>query len=173
MSELHPAEPDSPVPGCGLAAYAALLGAICLIGLIGLGSATGVMLTAPRVLNTALTSGTLVSVAQLKPMRDAGVLQVDEVPAAYHDETRSRDGTVACALTEDRIIRVANGKSWQLPYAAIENVVADGDESQGMIVTASGQVENEPLILACSFGAREGGVRFYRQVQTEQLRHHR
>jgi hypothetical protein len=142
-----------------------------VVGLLGLGGATAVMLTVPRVSSTALTSGTHISVARFKPMRDAGVLDLDEVPKAYHDETRSQNGTQACALTKNRIVRVADQNAWELPYASITDVTFEGEESTGMIVTSIGEIDGVPIQLACSFRAKEGGIRFFRQVQTEKMRH--
>ena len=61
-------------------------------------------------------------------MRDVGLLELTEMPLHYHDE--SADGTQACALTAEAVLRIEDGDGWKIPYTAIEKVKQtreDGD----------------------------------------------
>ena len=75
-------DPDAPVdpqtlPGCGFAAYAAILVVFGIIGLVGMGSATLSMLQAAEEVGpTKIIPGTQVAVWQMAPMRKAKVVEI-------------------------------------------------------------------------------------------------
>ena len=68
------------------------------------------------------------------------------------------------ALFEDRLARVEDGVGTTLRFDQVADVQATGDEVQGVVVTVTGA---DGSSVVCSFGPKEGGSRFARQVLTE------
>lgn len=170
-------DPDAPVdpqtlPGCGFAAYAAILVVFGILGLVGMGSATLSMLQAADEVGPAkMIPGTQVAVWQMAPMRKAKVVEMTEVPLAWHDESTMRDGTTACALMDDRLVRVADGQGWTLAYAAIEEIEEQERERGGHVVISRGlDPAGSPVELPCAFAFEEGGEKLGRQLRSEQKR---
>ena len=166
-----PVDPQS-LPGCGFAAYAGLLAIFAVLGLTGMGSATLSMLQAAEEVGPAkLMPGGQVAVWQMSPMRKAKVVGLTEVPLAWHDESPLRDGSTACALMEDRLVRVADGVGSTLAYSAIEQITESELERGGHRVTAHGTAPGgEAVEIPCDFAFEEGGEKMGRQLRTEQSR---
>ena len=115
-----------------------------------------------------LQPGTQTAVWALAPMRAVKVLAVDEIPLAYHAE--ARDASIACALLDDRLVRVEDERGFQLPYADIAEITTTGTESTTVVVTSTGTVDGEDLEITCTFQGNEGGEKFDRQLRSEQRR---
>ena len=94
-------------------------------------------------------------------MRDAGLIGVSEPPMAWHDESQTLDGTTACALLADAVVRVDAGKGSRLAYATLTTIDVQGTEADGVQVLLAGP----DGAFTCSFRAQEGGERFGRQVK--------
>jgi hypothetical protein len=150
------------MPGCGLGAYAILLGFVGLLGVGGLvvSSYSLVVMTGEPI--APLVPGTQVPVWRLQPLRDAGVLQLTETPAAFHDE--SLDGTVVCVLMNEELVRLERGTVTRLVYEDIETVEMEGSEKDGGAVTSKTADGRE---VGCRFRGDEGMSRFARQLKTE------
>lgn len=158
-------------PGCGLGLYAIMLLTISAVGFIGMAiGAFGMFVQLSSVNPKELTSGSEVDAWRLQPLRDAGVLGPDEVPAAWHDESADLGGDPACALLLDRAIRVNEGEGRSLPYAQIEKVelLTPGAGQEVVLLTA--RPDSGLQDVACRFGPREGGRDMLRQVEVELLR---
>lgn len=170
-------DPDAPVdpqslPGCGFAAYAGILVVFGMLGLVGMGSATLSMLQAADEVGPAkLIPGGQVAVWQMAPMRKAKVVEMTEVPLAWHDESAMRDGTTACALMDDRLVRVADGAGATLAYAAISEIEEQEQERGGITVVARGTGPDGGVVeVPCTFAFEEGGDKMARQLRSEQVR---
>ena len=160
----HPT-PDAPetpephpvydAPGCGLASYSCILLIFFLIGFVGITFSTFALVqSAFQRTPFSLVPGNQVKVWRLQPMRDVGLLELTEVPLHYHDE--SADGTKACALTAEAILRIEDEDGWKIPYSAIESVkqARDGGDLFAQIATVDGQM------FQCYFEPGEGVERF-------------
>lgn len=159
------------LPGCGLAAYTALLAVLCLLGMAGMaGGFIGVLFQDNVKGPLPLQPGTQTAVWALAPMRAAKVLQVDEIPLAYHAE--ESDATVACAMLNDRLIRVDGEKGTTLPYANIDEITTTGTDATVVVVTSTGSVAGQTVEIPCTFQSNEGGEKFDRQLRSEQMRAH-
>ena len=158
-------DPQVPtLPGCGLAAYAGLLMALGLVGIVGMGGATYALLFGGGAGPSELVAGSQVATWRLEPMWDAGVLRPGDVPGAWHDESAARDGTTSCALLTDAVVRVEAGVGSRVAYADLLEVsIASGDGADVVVVARGAAGE-----LRCRFGPGEGGERFTRQLQSEQ-----
>jgi len=162
-------EKVSGLPGCGLAAYAVLLGILCIVGMAGMaGGFVGVLMQEDTKGPLPLQPGTQTAVWALAPMREAKVLRVDEIPLAYHAE--KSDATVACAMMDDRLIRVDAGVGSILPYAQITDITTEGTETTGVAVTATGTTDAGAVTIPCTFDGNEGGEKFDRQLRSEARR---
>jgi len=151
-------------PGCGVALYVFLLGGICLIGLAGIVfSSMGLLNSEPNEIRH-LVHGSEVSVWRLQPMRDAGLLELTEVPGAWHDESVAYDGTDSCALTKKGVCRLHKGVGQTVAYEDMSNVGIEARDDGGMWVVVTSETDS----LRCGFGPREGGDRFARQLLSEQ-----
>lgn len=155
-SETHPSEN---MPGCGIASYGCLLLVFFVLGIVGL------VVSSMSLVQTSLSrppfsfvSGRQVEVWRLQPMRDAGLLQLTEIPEWYHDE--SSDGTQACALQPDALLRVHNGDAWRVPYSdmIISKSIRDQDIMVGIVELQGGDS------IHCLFAPGEGVERFTREV---------
>lgn len=156
------------MPGCGLAAYAGLLFLVFLVGVAGILGSTHQILSAGDYGPREVIPGNLVAVWQMEAMRKAGVSGLTEAPLTWHDESTFLDGSVACALFADRVARVDQEVGWTLPYAAVQELSAHGDEQGGMTLRISGHPESgRPVEFHCVFEANEGGARFQRQLESE------
>ena len=93
-------------------------------------------------------------------MRDAGVLELTEVPLAWHDESPRRDGTTVCALRPGELVRVQDGSATRLGFAQISEVSLAPGEPDRFLVIAKGKSTD----ITCHFGASEGGDRFATQL---------
>ncbi|HCH61559.1 MAG: hypothetical protein CL927_11365 [Deltaproteobacteria bacterium] len=157
------------LPGCGLAAYTMLLAFLCLLGMAGMaGGFIGVLFQDTNKGPLPLQPGTQTAVWALAPMRSVNILAVDEIPLAYHAE--ESDASVACAMLDDRLIRVDGEQGITLPYAQIDDITTTGSESTGVTVTARGTTNSGPGEVTCTFQANEGGDKFDRQLRSEHRR---
>ena len=157
------------LPGCGLAAYTILLGFLCLLGMAGMvGGFIGVLFQDTHKGPLPLQPGTQTAVWALAPMRTVEVLAVDEIPLAYHAE--ESDASVACAMLDDRLIRVDGETGSTLAYNRIVDITTTGSESTGMVISSRGTAEGESVAITCTFQANEGGDKFDRQLRSEQRR---
>jgi len=168
-----PYEAIENVPGCGMAAYAGLLALFLLVGVTGMVLTTGQILQAgSEAAPGKLRPGNQVAVWQMKPMRSAGVVEINEIPLAWHDETRGQDGSMACALMDDRLVRVDDEGGTTIPYAHIDNLLYSGSPEEGSKVTVVGRAPDGTTAasIVCSFGPHEGGTRMLKQLEVEQSR---
>ncbi len=142
-------------PGCGLAGYSCLLVSFFLLGLLGIISSTlSILQSSFEEQPFATVPGNQVKVWRLQPMRDAQLLALTEIPLQYHDE--SQDGTTACAMTSEALLRLDNGQGWRIPYQDIKGVrsIYEGSRNVAVIETNSGET------LPCFFRPNEGMERF-------------
>ena len=158
----------SGLPGCGLAAYAVLLLTISTVGLTALSVAT-YSLTQGMLADVArgpspLVPGVQTPVRLLSPMRKARGVSVDEVPVAFHDESEDIDGTVACAMMKDRLVKVTGETAVTLAYRDIVAVELVGNDAEGGEVRAR---TSTGLATACVFRRGEGVERMERQLRAE------
>lgn len=151
------------MPGCGLGVYAALLLGLGVVGVVGLVLSSMALLQGDGTSPTELMSGTAVETWRLAPMIKVGVLPPGQVPAAWHDESLVADGSRACALTGDAVLRIEDGKGSRLSFPEITEA-ASADTPDGATVV---RVTGSDTSISCLFGAGDGGLRFLRQVQTE------
>ncbi len=157
------------LPGCGLAAYAILLVVLGFLGMAGMaGGFIGVLFQDDVKGPLPLQPGTQTAVWALAPMREAKILRVDEIPLAYHAE--KGDASIACAMMNDRLLRVEAEVGTTLPYADIATIDTTGSEAVGMTVTATGSGASGSIVVPCTFQANEGGEKFDRQLRSEQKR---
>jgi hypothetical protein len=130
----------------------------------------GVVLSTQAIFDQEITDlnnllhGSQVQTWRLQPMRDAGLLQLTEVPLAWHDEGPQWDGTRSCALTKTGVA-ILTDVILTLPFSQINIDPVVGDDG-GVIVHLSGEAGSG----VCTFGPQEGGGRFVRQIQTEAAR---
>ena len=165
----QPPQHDEPhpldgVPGCGIAAYGLLLIFFFLLGVTGMVlSSAALMQAGGNVGPSRLLAGGNVSVWRLQPMRDAQVLTLTEVPVVWHDESAARDGTEACALTENALVRVEDRQGFVLPYVDIAEVrvLQEGD------ITVLETYQTDGSALVCFFRKDEGGDRMARMLRSE------
>jgi len=149
--------------GCGMGLYAILLLVICLIGVAGMvGGTIGLLNSEPEEARN-LVHGSEVQVWRLQPMRDAGLLELTEVPAAWHDESPRFDGTTSCVLTLKGVGRIENDQHWFALWSDMIDVTPQP--------TADGRVDivvqTQTKSFACTFGQGEGADRFLRQISAE------
>ena len=149
--------------GCGLGLYAILLMVLFLAGVGGMIGGTIGLLNSEPLEARNLVHGSEVQVWRLQPMRDAGLLALTEVPAAWHDESPQFDGTTSCALTLRGVGRVENEKHWFTEWKDVtEAVPKDADDGRVGVVISSNDSS-----FVCYFGIDEGADRFLRQIATE------
>lgn len=158
-------EKRTSLPGCGLGAYALLLLALGLTGVVGMVMASLTLMQGEGSSPSDLLAGTSVPTWRLAPMVKAGALGPGEIPSAWHDESVVMDGSRACALVPDAVLRVEDGKGTRLPYAEITDLHSE-DLPDGSFAVALSSANGT---LACRFGKDEGGTRFARQIQAEML----
>jgi len=163
-SENDTEDPSNNLLGCGLASYASILAFIFLVGVAGIVGSTWSLLNSPQNTYAGLTEGSEVRVWQLAPLRQAGVIEMLEVPAAWHDESVRLDATSACAMMDDRIVKVENQQGHTLYYTEMESIQGVETDNGGYTVTAVGSDTS----IVCRFRYDEGGPRLYRQLLTEQ-----
>lgn len=165
MSEAERVDPQS-LPGCGLGVYALLLVALGTAGLVGMVFAIATLLQGEGSSPKDLLSGKAVPTWRLAPLVEAGVLPVGEIPLAWHDESLTASGSRACALIHDAVIRVEDGKGTRVPFAEVEGVSSEDMPDGAQVI----RVDGKNADILCLFGEGEGGVRFMRQIQAEQLK---
>jgi hypothetical protein len=170
--------------GCGLGLYTGLLALICVLGLLGIGLSTLSLFRGGSEGASPLRSGHEVQVYELSAMRRSGLVGISERPNVFHDESRMRDGATACAMMDDRLVRVesestgrgwscrgqAEGKiqGWQLAYSEIESIEFTGDHFKDSVIIALGtDAEGQSIEIRCSFGPEEGSQRMMRQLEAE------
>ncbi len=160
----EPPKENDTLPGCGLAAYTVLLGVVGVVGLVGMLASMYAMAVsnAPKA-PAPLVGGHETPVWALAPMRKAGLVAFDEVPLAFHDESDWGDASVACALMEDRLVRIEDEQGVTLAYGDIQAVEAEGDEATGVKVHARAADQT----VTCSFRPNEGGENMTRQLTAE------
>lgn len=160
-SEAHPLDN---VPGCGVAAYGILLIVFFFVGVAGMALSSATLMQASSSTGPSrLLAGGNVSVWRLQPMRDAQVLALTEVPAVWHDESASGDGTDACAMTEDALVRVEAEQGYEVAYTDITRVDII-EEGEFVIVET---VNREGSALRCFFRQDEGGEKMARMLRSE------
>ena len=101
----------------------------------------------------ALTYGGNVEPGLLGPLLASGLVGPDEVPDAFHAEDVL--GRTACALKDDRFLRVGPEGAFSLPLAAITATEVAGGV----------QVTGEERSVLCRFEPEEGADRFARMLQ--------
>ena len=149
--------------GCGIGLYAILLLVIFLVGLTGMvGGTIGLLNSEPPEARN-LVHGSEVRVWRLQPMRDAGILELTEVPSAWHDESPRFDGSTSCVLTPKGVGRVEEGKQWFFQWSEIVDVTANRDSPDRMRITLHADQDK----FGCIFGPNEGAERFMRQITAE------
>ena len=158
----HPPIPHD-APGCGVGLYALLLIGIGGLGLVGIVGATIGLLNSEPEEARNLVHGSEVQVWRLQPLRDAGLLELNEVPAAWHDESPRYDGTRACVIRNQSVGRIEDGRASQIPWAEIVSTGVERSSTDTMSITVTGK----NTALTCHFGPNEGAERFLRQVETE------
>jgi hypothetical protein len=179
----HPEEEGSVMPGCGLGLYTGLLGFICLLGLAGIAVSTFGLLQGGSLTSAEIQAGHEVQVYQLSALRRSGLVEVNEIPAVFHDESPTLDGSTVCVMMHDRLIRVESQSSergwgcksaegpvqgWTMAYEQIETIESTGDHFTDSVVIVNGlDAEGEALEIRCNFGPEEGGIRVKRQLQSE------
>jgi len=168
MSDQHTANteahPLDGVPGCGVAAYGILLIIFFLVGVTGMVLSSAALMQAGSVQKPSrLLAGSNVAVWRLQPMRDAGVLALVEVPAVWHDESAAADGTEACAMTDDALVRVEGTLGYELAYENVERVESI-QEGEITVVEAH---HTDGSTLRCFFRKDEGGDKMARMVRSE------
>ena len=151
------------LPGCGMGLYAIVLLIICLIGLAGMGGATIALINSEPAEARKLVHGSEVQTWRLQPMRDVGLLELTEVPNAWHDESPRYDGTTACVLNKTGVGRVENGVGTHLRWDEVVDTSVEKISDYKMTITAIGTDRSVP----CSFGPDEGADRFLRMVDAE------
>lgn len=154
------------LPGCGLAIYTLLLLGLCVLGIVGMVMGSLGLLAGDGTSPSELLSGTSVTPDRLKPMRAAGALGPTEIPAAWHDESLLMDGSRACALTAEGVVRLEDGVVTRARYAEITDTDRVELPEGGELIT----IQAAPGPVVCPFGPREGAVRFERQIQAELLK---
>ena len=94
-------------------------------------------------------------------MRDAKLLHLTEIPLLYHDE--SGNGTKACALTDQAILRLADGQGWKIPYSAIADLQrkTDGADRVALIITKDKEE------LPCFFAPAESVDKFIMELRIQ------
>ncbi len=151
------------LPGCGLGLYTGVLAIGCSVGLLGILFSTLALIQAESsTFPQALRPGNQVPVWQLAPLRQSGVVELTEVPLAYHDASPRRDGTRACALMSDRLVQVIGETGTTLPYAEMTAVTGAEDAGSWTVSARGAQAE-----ITCGFAPMEGGDRFLRQLRAE------
>jgi len=146
--------------------YAILLLVIFLEGLAGMiGGTIGLLNSEPEEARN-LVHGSEVQVWRLQPMRDAKLLELTEVPAAWHDESPRFDGTTACVLTQTGAGRVDGAQHWFSSWEEIVDTTPSPTPDGRIAITID--TTNEPFV--CSFGPGEGAERFLRQINAERQR---
>ena len=141
-------------PGCGLASYSCLLLMIFLIGVTGIVfSSMSLLQSSFKQRPFALVPGHQVEVWRLQPMREAGLLELTEIPLHYHDE--SGNGTAACAITETGLLRLDGEQAWTIPWTSMERaeIVRDPPDITVFVHTIDQQS------LPCFFNPSEGAER--------------
>ena len=168
MSEQPPpdteAHPLDNVPGCGVAAYGILLIIFFLVGVTGMVLSSAALMQSRGASGPSrLLAGGNVAVWRLQPMRDAQILDLTEVPAVWHDESASGDGTEACALTEDALVRVEDEQGFEVYYADIARVdlIEEGD----FVIVET--ITKEQSALRCFFRKDESGDKMARMIRSE------
>ena len=158
--EVHQVEhPIFNAPGCGLASYSCLLLCFFLIGIMGMFSSLASIIFSEYTPEPfSLVSGDRVAVWRLQPLRDAKLLKLTEVPLYYHDE--SQNGTKACAMTKEYVIRLDGSDTWKIPYTDIESnkLVYEKKQVVSVMKTKTGE------LLPCFFAPTEGAERFRRYL---------
>ena len=149
--------------GCGFGLYAMLLLIIFLVGIAGMIIGTIGLLNSEPEEARNLVHGSEVQVWRLQPMRDAGLLQLTEVPAAWHDESPRFDGTTSCVLTVNGVGRIQNEQHWFAKWDEIVEATLETTSDERFTVVTRTKTDT----LSCSFGPNEGAERFLRQIEAE------
>jgi hypothetical protein len=153
--------PTTMLGGAGMAIYALMLGVLWLVAVGVLGVASYQLLQQSSGSWSELEAGNAVEVWRLAPMRDAGLIGVDSPPLAWHDESTTLDGTIACALLADAVVRIEGGVGSRLAYTTLSTIDVQGSEADGVEVRLVGPEG----AFTCHFRPQEGGERFGRQVR--------
>ena len=163
MNTDDPNNQSENLPGCGLGIYALLLIFIGSLGIVGMiGGTIGLLLSEPEEARN-LVHGSEVQVWRLQPMRNAGLLELTEVPAAWHDESPRFDGTTACVVRNDGVGRLADDVAIQFKWDEIAGTGVERSANDRMSITIQGESDS----FTCHFGPDEGAERFLRQVEAE------
>ena len=157
---------EAGLPGCGLGLYALLLMFICGLGIAGMiGGTIGLLNSEPDEARS-LVHGSEVQTWRLQPMRNAGLLELTEVPAAWHDESPRFDGTTACVIRTRSVGRIENGVATELTWSKIVDTAVERTADDRMSITVKGDAS----AFTCHFGPDEGAERFLRQIESERTK---
>jgi hypothetical protein len=96
-------------------------------------------------------------------MRNAGLLELTEVPAAWHDESPRFDGTTACVIRPQSVGRLESSVATELTWSEVKKTSVERTEQERMSITVHG----DSIAFTCHFGPNEGAERFLRQVEAE------
>jgi hypothetical protein len=142
----------------GLAAYMVLLltvagSAILCTGLAGYGVYVSTTFGSP------LTGGSKLEAWRLNELRRWGVLGEEELPALYHDDSPTSDGTAGCLVLGEKLLRWDAAKTTAEAVIAGGSVSSFGDPAAPTVVLRQGVTE-----IQCPFREDEGGDRFLVQL---------
>ena len=137
-----------------------------MVGVLGIVFSTLNLLNSEPEEISGLVHGSEVQIWRLQPMRDAGLLELTEVPMAWHDESPRRDGTTICALRPAEVVRIEAGAGQQLRFDQLLDVELSTTPDGGITVVAVGPQAR----ITCHFGPSEGGDRFATQLLQERDR---
>ena len=149
-------------PGCGLASYSCLLLLFFLVGVGGL-TVSSLALVQGQLVDKSyyVKPGHQVQPRRLKAMWNAKVITIEDVPILYHDE--SNDGSTACALMQDSIVRVDEDKAWKIPYDKLIDGVSERDGRKTIIRA----ITNDEEQLPCYFDQSEGEAIFLTELRAQ------
>ena len=149
-------------PGCGLASYSCLLLLFFLVGVAGLIISSMALIQGQLVTKSYYVKpGHQVQPRRLKAMWEAKVIKMEEIPILYHDE--SNNGSIACALMENGIVRVDDDQAWKIEYDQLIDALSEKD-GYGTIVRA---ITKDQEQLPCHFEQSEGQGIFLAELKAQ------
>ncbi len=160
------------MPGCGLAAYTALLLTIMTLGgTMMVMSGLTIVSSSEAARPTRLMYGGDVEPYLLNGLRAAELVPVGAVPDAFHAEDWT--GMVVCALTSDTVLRLGPEGAFSLPIAQVSAVedLPDGVRVVGPWTLGPKGIDGRPQTgvppteVTCAFEPADGGDRFAKMLR--------
>ena len=101
---------------------------------------------------------------RLQPLRAKGI----DAPKLWHDESAAHDGSVACAVTDQEIVRLDGDALTRIAFDKIGSVDFKGTDAQGgwLTVTAT-----DGAVVRCHFAANDGSTKFVEVLNYEAAMH--